>query len=56
MDDIALQKRQLEELKRDRAQLLEQLRKSQQTIERSHTLLKRIDELLAKADQKKPRS
>ena len=52
MDDLPLQKRQLDELKRERAELIEQLRKSQQTIERSHALLKRIDELLAKAGQK----
>jgi hypothetical protein len=39
----------LDELRLEREQLIEQIRASQKTIERSQDLLKRIDELLAKA-------
>jgi hypothetical protein len=48
-DDIVMQKRQLDEIRRGRADLIEQIRLSQKTIERSHELIKRIDELLARS-------
>jgi hypothetical protein len=42
----------LDELLRERAQLIEQIQASQKTIEHSQHLLKRIDRILAKtADQ-----
>jgi hypothetical protein len=47
-----VEKEQLDEVRRERAQLIEQIRASQKTIERSQELLKRIDEMLAKVDQK----
>ena len=56
MGDLPPQKRQPEELKLDRAELIKQLRKTQQTIERSHALITRMNELLAKANQKVSRS
>ena len=48
-DDIAMQRRQLDEIRRGRADLIEQIRLSQKTIERSHELIKRIDDLLARS-------
>ena len=48
-DDIAMQKRQLDEIRGCRADLIEQIRLSQKTIERSHELIKRIDDLLARS-------
>jgi hypothetical protein len=55
MDDhIPLHKRHLDELQRGREKLIEQIRQSQKTIERSRALLQRIDALLAQAEQKKP--
>jgi len=45
----------LDELRRERDQLIEQIRASQNTIERSQHLLTRIDRILAKAaGQKSP--
>jgi hypothetical protein len=38
-------------LRRDRELLLDQIRRSQETITRSQQLVKRIDELLAKVEQ-----
>jgi hypothetical protein len=52
LDDLRLQKAQLDEIRRGRAYLVEQIRNSQKTIERSQELLRRIDQLLAKAEQK----
>jgi FtsZ-binding cell division protein ZapB len=51
MDDIKDHKGQLDALRRERAQLIAQIRASQETIERSQALLKRIDEILARAGQ-----
>ena len=48
MDDIQQSKQHLADLQRSRAAQVEQLRMSQKTIEQSHKLLKRVDELLAK--------
>src|SRR5262249_38711021 len=48
-DDIKMQRGQLDEIHRERAQLIVQIRASQRTIERSQELIKRIDEMLAKA-------
>jgi hypothetical protein len=39
----------IESLRRERDQLAEQIRRSQETITRSQELLKRMDEMLAKA-------
>jgi hypothetical protein len=50
LDDLRLQKAQLDEIRR--GHLVEQIRESQKTIERSQELLRRIDQLLAKAEQK----
>jgi hypothetical protein len=55
MEDT-VQKSELRELQRGRKELIEQIRLSQKTIEHSRELLKRIDELLAKGSQKKPRA
>jgi hypothetical protein len=49
-----LQKQSLDELKRKRAELIEEIRGSQKTIEHSRELIKRIDRMLAKAAQRKP--
>ena len=54
MDEIPLHKRHLDELLRGRERLIEQIRQSQKTIERSRALLERIDALLAQPGQKKP--
>jgi hypothetical protein len=43
---------QIAAIRRDRESLIEQIKLSQETIERSHALLKRIDEILAKAGEK----
>jgi hypothetical protein len=47
------QKGHLDEIRRERAQLIEQIQASQKTIERSQDLLKRIDRILAKATGQK---
>ena len=44
-------KLQIAAIKRDRAILLEQIRQGQETIARSHELLKRIDAILEKAGE-----
>lgn len=51
MDDkLVLDSRaQIAAIKRNRATLLDQIRESQETIQRSRELLRRIDELLAKS-------
>jgi hypothetical protein len=46
---------QIDALRRDRAILIEKIKEIQETIERSQALLKRIDEIFAKAGAK-PRS
>jgi len=45
-------KLQIDALRRDRAVLVEKIKESQETIERSQALLKRMDEILAKAGEK----
>jgi hypothetical protein len=55
-DNIKPQKGQLDEIRRERARLIEQIRASQRTIERSQELIKRIDEMLAKAGERPPGS
>jgi hypothetical protein len=50
--DLKLQKEQLDQIRRERAELAEQIRKSQQTIERSQKLIRQMDEILAKAEPK----
>jgi hypothetical protein len=49
--DLKLPKEQLDQIRRERAQLAEQIRISQQTIERSQELIRQMDEILAKAEQ-----
>jgi hypothetical protein len=49
--DLKLPKEQLDQIRRERAQLAEQIRLSQQTIERSQELIRQMDEVLAKAEQ-----
>jgi chromosome segregation ATPase len=50
-DDLTKSKQQqIEEIQRERAVLLEQIRSSQETIARSQELLARIDEMLEKLD------
>jgi hypothetical protein len=46
-EDANVEKERLSELQQGRAQLIEQIRESQRTIERSQELIKRIDDLLA---------
>jgi len=49
-DKLVLDSRaQIAAIKRNRATLLDQIRESQETIQRSRELLRRIDELLAKS-------
>jgi hypothetical protein len=48
VDDIQQHKQHLADLQRSFAAQVEQLRMSQKTIEQSHELLKRVDDLLAK--------
>jgi hypothetical protein len=43
---------QIAAIKRDRVALLDQIRQSQETIARSQALLRRIDEILARAGPK----
>jgi hypothetical protein len=43
---------QIAAIRRDRELLLEQIRESQETIERSKALVKRIDDLLTKIGEK----
>jgi hypothetical protein len=43
-------KNQVEAIRRDREELIRQVRQSQETIERSQALIVRIDALLAKID------
>ncbi len=47
-------KEQIEALRRERNQLAEQIRSSQETIARSQELLKSMDEMLAKAGHPAP--
>ena len=47
MDDD-MHRYRVDELHREREQLIEQIRSTQKTIKHSRALLKRIDELLAK--------
>jgi hypothetical protein len=49
--DLKMQKEHLDQIRRERAQLAEQIRLSQQTIERSQELIRQMDEILAKAEQ-----
>jgi hypothetical protein len=42
----------LDGVRRERANLIEQIRRSQQTIEHSQELIKRLDELLARSERK----
>ena len=51
-NDLKLQKEHLDQIRRERAQLAEQIRMSQQTIERSQELIRQMDEILAKVEQK----
>ena len=50
--DLKLQKEHLDQIRRERANLVEQIRMSQQTIERSQELIRQMDEILAKAEPK----
>jgi hypothetical protein len=43
----------LQSIRNERERLIEQIRQSERTIEHSRELLKRLDELLAKAGQKR---
>jgi hypothetical protein len=45
-------KLQIDALRRDRAMLVEKIKESQETIERLQALLKRIDEIFAKAGER----
>jgi hypothetical protein len=51
-DDDVITKN-IESLRRDRELLLEQIRRSRETIARSEELLKRIDEVLARSEPHK---
>jgi hypothetical protein len=51
-NNLKLDKEQLDQIRRSRAELVEQIRVSQQTIERSQELIRQMDEILAKAEQK----
>jgi len=51
-NNLKLDKEQLDQIRRGRAELVEQIRMSQQTIERSQELIRQMDEILAKAEQK----
>jgi hypothetical protein len=42
----------LDEVRRNRAALEEQIKQSQRTIEKSKALLRRMDEIIAKAENK----
>jgi hypothetical protein len=53
---LKLPKEQLDQVRRERAQLAEQIRISQQTIERSQELIRQMDEILAKAEQESQES
>jgi hypothetical protein len=46
-DDRKLHKQYLDDIGRSRAALVEQIRESQETIERSMELIRRVDELFA---------
>ena len=50
--DLKLQKQHLDQIRRERADLAEQIRLSQQTIDRSQELIRQMDEILAKAEPK----
>jgi hypothetical protein len=52
MKERQAEQARLEALKRDREYLVEQIRQSEQTIERSRQLLKQLDELLARGADK----
>jgi hypothetical protein len=51
-NDIASDSELMAAIRRERAQLVEQIETSQRTIQRSQELITRIDDLLAKSDQK----
>jgi hypothetical protein len=51
-DDVRSQKEHLEAIRCERSNLIEQIRRSQETIERSQELIKRIDEILTKSERK----
>jgi hypothetical protein len=51
MTNLKLEKEHLDQIRRERAQLAEQIRLSQQTIDRSQELIRQMDEILAKAGQ-----
>jgi hypothetical protein len=51
-NNLKLDKEQLDQIRRGRAELVEQIRMSQQTIEHSQELIRQMDEILAKAEQK----
>ncbi len=51
-DEMKLQKAQLDEIRRGRVDLVEQIRDSQKTIEHSQELIRRIDQLLSRAELK----
>ena len=52
-DQETLTEENIGSLRQDRELLLDQIRRSQETIARSQQLVKRIDELLAKVEQSK---
>ena len=54
MDEIPLQRSQLNDLQQGHEDVLEQIRQSQKTIEQSRALIERIDAQLAQAVQKRP--
>jgi hypothetical protein len=51
-DDIQFQRARLEAISRERSELAEQIRNSQETIELSLELIRLVDEMLGKAEQK----
>jgi hypoxanthine phosphoribosyltransferase len=53
-DPIDMDERILATIRRERALLVDQIRKSEQTIEQSKELIKKLDELLARSGLKEP--
>jgi hypothetical protein len=51
-DDTRSDKKFLDEVRRSRAALQEQIRESQITIEKSKELLRRMDDIIAKTEKK----
>ena len=49
-DELRSQKAEIDEIRRRRADLVEQIHESQRTITRSLELIRRIDEMLAKSE------